>query len=387
MDYPFAYSKPATGKAFYGRKQDAKRICEALSGGENIAIYGAPKTGKTSLILESLSQLKLSKAQFKVAETDLLDVRESKVFLSRLCENVIRTFAATTEEYEDIIATCFTGTHVRFDPEACSSTGRIITLDGEPDKGDMAAMLTCPYTIAEERGVRLYIILKEFQNLRFITDWETLFKTMEAIMKRQREIGSQPLCSWIFTGSQLNAMKDIFEHTKYFFRLVKVMNPSPFEAKDITERILRGFLSSGKVVERAQIDRVCRTLGNNLWYINHFMSICDHLSKGYITEPVLQEAMDTMISLSLPRFCSIVNDLTDYQINLLRAVAEGQSRFSSADMIRRYGLSSSANVKRIKDALSKKEIVTFSDTDEASIIDPLFEFWVKKYFFRQEIDF
>ena len=168
---------------------------------------------------------------------------------------------------------------------------------------------------------------------------------------------------------------------------VKVMNPSPFEAKDITERILRGFLSSGKVVERAQIDRVCRTLGNNLWYINHFMSICDHLSKGYITEPVLQEAMDTMISLSLPRFCSIVNDLTDYQINLLRAVAEGQSRFSSADMIRRYGLSSSANVKRIKDALSKKEIVTFSDTDEASIIDPLFEFWVKKYFFRQEIDF
>lgn len=386
MDYPFAYSKPATGKAFYGRKQDAARIDEMLLNGESLAIYDAPKTGKMSLIQESMNQMKIAKAVFKVTEVELLDARDTGTFLSRLCESVIRTYATTAEEYLDIISTYFAGTRIRFDQQSFSSLDRIITIDGEADKSDIASMLTFPYALAEGKGIRLFVILKEFQNLRFTENWEMLFKAMEAVMRHQKTAGNA-MCSWIITGSQLNAMKDIFEHTRYFYRLVRVFRPSPFETKDIIERIQRGFLSSGKVVERAQIDRVCRLFKNNLWHINHFISICDHLSKGYITEPVLQEAMEAMLSLNRPRFESMVNDLTNYQINLLRAVAEGQTRFSSAETIRRYNLNSSANVKRIKDALTKKEIITFDANDDASIIDPLFEFWVKKYFFRQKIDF
>lgn len=387
MDYPFAYSKPATGKSFYGRKQDVTGISAILNEGRSIAIYDAPKSGKMSLIQESMYRMKLSKDVFEVTEVELIDVRDGISFLSRLCENVIRVCATTPEEYQDIITSYFTGTHICFDADAFSAADRIISIDDGFDKGDIAAMLAFPYALAERRGTRLVIILKEFQNLRFIDNWEVLFKSMEAVMKRQKTSGRDPMCSWIFEGSQLNAMKDIFEHAKFFYRLVDVFRPTPFETKDITDHILRGFLAGGKVVERAQIDRVCKLFRNNIWYINHFVSICDHLSKGYITEPVLQEALDTMISLHRPRFMSTVNDLTNYQVNLLRAVTEGQTRFSSADIIRRYRLSSSANVKRIKDALARKEIITFSDTDEASFIDPLFEFWVRKYFFRQEVDF
>jgi hypothetical protein len=81
-----------------------------------------------------------------------------------------------------------------------------------------------------------------------------------------------------------------------------------------------------------------------------------------------------------------MSDLTNYQVNLLRAITEGHSKFSSAEVIRSYGLNSSANVKRVKDALAKKEIITFGDNEEPSFIDPLFEYWVKKYFFRQKLD-
>ena len=82
----------------------------------------------------------------------------------------------------------------------------------------------------------------------------------------------------------------------------------------------------------------------------------------------------------------MVYDLTNYQIALLRAITDGHTKFSSAEVIRSYGLNSSANVKRLKDALSKKEIISFDEGDEPSFIDPLFEYWVKKYFFRQKLD-
>ena len=36
------------------------------------------------------------------------------------------------------------------------------------------------------------------------------------------------------------------------------------------------------------------------------------------------------------------------------------------------------------DALMKKEIVTFDEKDEPTLLDPLFEYWVRKYFFEMQ---
>ena len=127
---------------------------------------------------------------------------------------------------------------------------------------------------------------------------------------------------------------------------------------------------------------VCKVFKGNIWYIQHFASICDSLSKGYMMEPVLVEALDTLISIHEPRFQAIMNDLTTYQVCLLRAILDGYTKFSSSEVIQRYNLNSSANVRRLKDALCKKEIVTFDEKDEPHILDPLFEHWVRKFFFE-----
>ena len=51
-------------------------------------------------------------------------------------------------------------------------------------------------------------------------------------------------------------------------------------------------------------------------------------------------------------------------------------------MIEKYVLNSSANVRRVKDALQKKEILYFTDNDEPVIIDPLFEYWLRNNYYR-----
>ena len=103
---------------------------------------------------------------------------------------------------------------------------------------------------------------------------------------------------------------------------------------------------------------------SNIWYINHFAAICDSLSKGYIIEATLMEALDMLISIHEPRFVAIMEGLTTYQASLLKAILEGHQKFSSAEVINRYCLNSSANVKRLKEALCKKEIITFEESDD-----------------------
>ena len=79
-----------------------------------------------------------------------------------------------------------------------------------------------------------------------------------------------------------------------------------------------------------------------------------------------------------------MSSLTTHQVNLLKAVVDGHTRFSSSEVVRQYSLNSSANVKRVKDALMKKEILAFDENDEPSFLDPLFEYWVRHYYFEKK---
>ncbi len=90
----------------------------------------------------------------------------------------------------------------------------------------------------------------------------------------------------------------------------------------------------------------------------------------------------SLLSIHEPRFMSMLYDLTDFQIDLLHAVIDGHTKFSAAEVIQSYHLNSSANVKRLKEALCKKEIISFDDNDTAYILDPLFEYWLRKNYFH-----
>jgi hypothetical protein len=190
------------------------------------------------------------------------------------------------------------------------------------------------------------------------------------------------LFSWVICGSGVNAMKTIFHGSQLFYKQLERVTLSPVDEREMADHVHKGFLAAGKVVEKELLQGACRLFRGHLWYINHFAAICDHMSKGYIVEQALVEALATMVNIHEPRFTTIMEDLTTHQVNLLRAVVDGVTRFSAADVIRKYGLNSSANVKRVKDALMKKEVLVFDENDNPHIIDPLFEYWIRKYYFE-----
>ena len=386
MDTAFTYGSPVSGKHFLGRKKDVNILANLITQKENIVLISPPKGGKTSLIQQAFLQLRLGTKKFMAAELDLRDVRDRITFLRRFGDTVIRQFATTPAEIRGVISRFLAGTHFIFDPRSFSEDGCALALNWDPDPKDLHALLTLPYLLTRDQDRRLILILREFQNVRFQENWELLLKTMETVVKEQRSLLEAPLFSYIMTGSQVNAMKDLFEHWRWFHRLAVIHYPSQVEENEVTEYVVRGFLSSGKVVDREMLKGAFTLLKGDMRYINHFFAICDHRSKGYIMEPILIEALADLVSIHEPRFEAMMGDLTNFQVALLRAITEGHVRFSSAEVIRQYGLSSSANVKRLKDALAKKEIITFNDNEEPVFIDPLFEYWVKKYFFKQKLD-
>ena len=153
--------------------------------------------------------------------------------------------------------------------------------------------------------------------------------------------------------------------------------------REITDHIMRGFLTGGKVIDQELLSGAVELFKGNIWYISHFAAVCDSLSKGFMNEGTMMDALAMVLSVHEVRFKAMTDDLTVHQLSLLKAILDGETRFSSVEVVEKYALNSSANVRRVKDALKKKEIITFNEKDEPYFLDPLFEYWLEKYYFER----
>lgn len=378
MDTPFVYDRYVTGKNFVGRKMDCTILGNLLEAGEQVVMYEPPKSGKMSVIQQTLYNMRTAGKQFMVVHVNLFNVRTLEEFLIKFGTAVIRPLYSTQEEYSTVISEFLGGTHFVFDSARFASCDEVVSVNWDLDDNDVDMMMRLPGVMAGQRQVPYFVIIEEFQNLMHDKRAEDVFKVMEKVLAdRNRKV------SFIFTGSQVNAMKYIFAEKKFFYRLVEHLPLQKVDDREIIEHIVRGFMVSGKVIERNLVLGACELFRGQMWYLNHFTSICDTMSRGYINEGILMEALKIIISIHEPRFISIVNDLTDHQLSLLKAILDGVVRFSASDVIEKYGLNSSANVRRVKDALKKKEVITFNEKDEPVILDPLFEYWVSRHYFTR----
>lgn len=383
MDSSFVYDNYVTGRHFVGRKTECTVLANLLEAGENVCLYEAPRAGKMSLVQQTLYNMRAAGKPFIVAYVDLLSVRTRRGFLKKFGGAVIRAAYSTPSDYASVIENHLAGTHFVFDAAQFASKEDIVCMNWDADDNDVYMMTRLPQRIAEEKGVPLYVVFKDFQNVMFTDDFEVVFKSMEKVFA-ERDRSVTPKSAFIFSGSMVNAMKYIFAEKKYFYRQVNHLPLSPVDDKDAVEHVVRGFRSSGKVVEKDLVLGACKLFRSDMWYINQFFSICDSMSKGFINEAILMDALNAVIAVHEPRFKVLVNDLTDHQLSLLRAVLDGVVKFSASEVIERYALNSSANVRRVKDALRKKEIITFNDKDEPVVLDPLFEYWVRRYYFEMQ---
>ena len=379
IDTAFPYSQYVTGKNFVGRRADVTLMSNLLSQGENVLLSEPPKSGKTSLVQQALFSMRMSGKVFTVGQFSALNIRTPEDFLLRLGNTLLRMVASSPSEYAALVEQFLGGTHFIFDPNAYSEEDKVLSLNWEMDQSDVHAMLRFPYALVQEKGSRFILILDEFQSLLNLENPDQILRPLDACM---REMQENKLFSWVICGSGVNAMKSIFQSSMLFHRLLERVHLSPVDEMEMADHVHKGFLSAGKVVEKELLQGACRLFRGHLWYINHFAAICDAMSKGYIVEQTLVEALGCLVSIHEPRFNAIMEDLTTHQVNFLRATVDGVTRFSAADVIRKYGLNSSANVKRVKEALMKKEVLCFDENDNPQILDPLFEYWLRKYFFE-----
>ena len=95
------------------------------------------------------------------------------------------------------------------------------------------------------------------------------------------------------------------------------------------------------------------------------------------TTSIVDDAFESLVGQLSLLFSNLVDSLTAKQISFLQAVAYGEKNFSSREVLTKYQLGTSANIKNLKKAMQDKDLIDVMP-DAISLQDPVFAYWLKE---------
>ncbi len=97
-----------------------------------------------------------------------------------------------------------------------------------------------------------------------------------------------------------------------------------------------------------------------------------------VTDEMVKQTLEELMEQSRVFFQRDVESLTKRQENFLVALADGVTTgLTTKNVIRKYHLESSVNVRSIKKSFSSKEFIDIADV-EMSFNAPIFMAWIKR---------
>lgn len=92
----------------------------------------------------------------------------------------------------------------------------------------------------------------------------------------------------------------------------------------------------------------------------------------------LQAAMNELLATNDILFMQMVEPLSEYQMNFIRAIIDGiNDNFGRSQIREKYRLGSYSNINRLKKALLERDIITVKG-DDITLTDPVFGKWFER---------
>ncbi len=137
---------------------------------------------------------------------------------------------------------------------------------------------------------------------------------------------------------------------------------------------MRQFSSTGKSISNELSAKIAAMMEYHPYFVQMLAkNVWQNTDKKCSSEIIAYTLQELLIQNSL-MFQRELDNLTNKQINFLKALADGVSKFSTKETLTTYDLGTQGNITRIKSSLENSEIIDLWG-DKIEFIDPLFRLW------------
>ena len=370
-DNPFVFGKAAEGSYFTDRQEDAKRLTANLTHGINTILISPRRWGKTSLVKKVIAEI--DHPEIKTVFLDIFQCKSEWEFYRAFATAVIKQTASKLEEWVEMAKTFLANISPKFTFGPAPMTDFSISFEWDKKDDTILDVLQLPEKIAQRRGIRLLVCLDEFQQMAEFADSVTFQKKLRSVWQHQQHV------TYCMFGSKKHLLENIFnDKSMPFYKFGDLMFLKKIPTDEWIPFICDKFSETGKSITPEQADRICEATDNLSSYVQQLSWVVWYKSGDTVIDADVEEAINDLLEQNKVFFQREVEQLTELQLNFLRAVADGVTRgHTRKEVIRKYRLETSANVQAIKKSLVKRDLIEVND-DEVTFNDSLFKLWLKR---------
>lgn len=374
IENPFIFGKAAEGTYFTDRTEDAKRLHANLTHGINTIIISPRRWGKTSLVKKVIADI--NRPDIKPVFIDIFQCKSEYEFYHAFASSVIKQTASRLDEWVETAKNFLSNISPKFSFGSDPMNDFSLSFEWNPKDDTETDILQLPEKIAQKKDVHLVICLDEFQQIADFDDTQKFQKKLRSVWQHQQNV------TYCMFGSKKHLMENIFnDKANPFYKFGDMMFLKKIPTEEWVPFICAKFQETGKIISPELASKICEATENLSSYVQHLAWVVWYKTDKVVTNKDVTAAIDDLLEQNKVFFQREVEQLSELQVNFLRALANGVTTgFSRKDVIKKYRLESSANVQSVKKALLKKDLINV-DGQEISFNDSLFKQWLKRQTF------
>lgn len=369
---PFVFGVRVEGDTFTDRKEETNRLKMNFLYGVNTILISPRRMGKTSLVEKVCSLVESD--TLKIAKIDAFGCRSENDFINAFATAVVRATSSKWEEWMENARTFLS----RFIPKISIGqdplTDFSIALEYNRANTVTEDILQLPETIAKQKGIKIVICIDEFQQIADFPDSITFQKKLRSVWQLQSNV------SYCLYGSKKHMMEKMFQSQSHpFYRFGDLFYLDKISETDWVEYICDRFRVTGKEIPRELASEICTVTDRYSSYVQQLAWLVWLRTDKHATKEDVEFGIDRMLDACEPLFIQQTESLSAYQMNFLRALANGvNTGFTRSEILDTYQLGTAANISRLKKALTEKDLIMMTAPKKLEISDPILALWLKR---------
>ena len=362
---PFSYGRIVTERDYCQRPSLEATLRAKLTAGQNVYLEGERRTGKTSLVLETVRKMKTK----RIVYADLLEVRGVEDIHKRILNAILQSERESGFFQKALKAFSTLRPAMTFDPMTGMPSLSIDTsVSLKPDSLEGLFNL-----FAESEFKNAVVMIDEFQDIQNLSDARQALAIMRGRIQFLKRI------PFVFCGSMRSKMHTMFnDPDSPFFKSALPIEVGSLDKKNFVEFIGRKFREGSVKISAATIERILHITGENPGDTQQFCSAIFDVAKSgvEVDETIIREALQYVFGEEQKGYEASLARITGIQLRCLVALARlNGNNVLSRQFLYAAGALHSSTVKKSLERLESLKII-FKNAGIYKFVNPFFGHWL-----------
>ena len=235
-------------------------------------------------------------------------------------------------------------------------------------------ILDLPQQIATRRKKKVVVCIDEFQQIGEFAESDRFQKILRSHWQEQPDV------AYILYGSKKHMMLNIFgDYGSPFYKFGDLMFLPKISLADWEAYIVDRFSETGKSISDAAAIHLASLVECHSYYVQQLAQYAWLRTESICSEEIVDAAFQGMLDSLNLQFVNLMDSLTEKQRSFLCAVSDGVKNLSSVETLSRYRLGTSGNIRILKGALKKRDLIEETG-NQVEIQDPVFNQWIQRVY-------